>query len=740
MNFPVPWRCLLPSEAVDYVVYDSNAVLRELSDRSGALIDVSGEHDTPKRLSDRILTISGLAEQKELACRGIVERLRKLQDLHFDDNIGFFVVIVPAAAVPVVVGQKGATIREIMGDSGVELSIGKENVMGMPDTPIGLEGTCDQVVSACASLHRVIQEMADRGRLLPADFKYRPDRAAAALASGAGQGIPEVNLPRSGADTLQGLDPTQNYRTKAKLVVDTQTAGWLIGKGGRTIREMQGNSGAFLHVLREEECLPADLNPGDRVVEVCGRYERKLEGIQVVLRTADNMPGGQAPRETRILVPAQLVVAEVMADVVSSTGAEAVQPLHESAGRDEVMLLLTGSISSRIQAAQAFLTLTDKAHADGTIVALSIDGEVIGKDGRMRKEIREDPAAKAAALRAAAPPPNDRAAPSENAAAGAVLTAQELQPRRPLQPRSDFTTARSESRFTREAPQDWALAPAAVEEFQPYPQRREAQLDRPSEDAKVAPAAAPIAQQQQLQQHQQQQQQQQLPRHEPHSSHGDTVRSSRQDEVFEERLSSAPSHQRPFERASNSDPTMQQDRPKQHVLEASPLEQQANGFLESRPQTVQSQPQLEPQLEQRNGLHVGFEASAVPPPCPEPPAEEAPEPRPPLSHEQEGDSMADVGVAWWPLPSHVHQLLANSTMCGGALSRLMLLLPRRLTRQHLIPRGRLQEVAQRCGVRIDLHSEVEPDGIEVSITGTVLANTVAAYGLQACCLPGGGKR
>ena len=28
-------------------------------------------------------------------------------------------------------------------------------------------------------------------------------------------------------------------------------AGWLIGKGGRTSREMQENSGAFLHVIRE---------------------------------------------------------------------------------------------------------------------------------------------------------------------------------------------------------------------------------------------------------------------------------------------------------------------------------------------------------------------------------------------------------------------------------------------------------------------------------------------------------
>lgn len=32
----------------------------------------------------------------------------------------------------------------------------------------------------------------------------------------------------------------------------TAMRGWLIGKGGRTIREMQENSGAFLHVIRED--------------------------------------------------------------------------------------------------------------------------------------------------------------------------------------------------------------------------------------------------------------------------------------------------------------------------------------------------------------------------------------------------------------------------------------------------------------------------------------------------------
>eukprot|EP00438_Fugacium_kawagutii_P031485 Skav235039 [mRNA] locus=scaffold287:181265:182842:+ [translate_table: standard] len=315
MNFPVPWRCLLPQEAVDFVTYNDHEILTDLSNRTGAMIDVSGQHNTPQRLSDRIITISGQAEQKEGACLGIVEKLRKLQDL-LDSEIGFFVIIVPATAIPVIVGIKGATIAEVLAGTGVEISIGKENVMSMPDTPIGLEGTAVQVTTAVANIHKVIQDMADRGRLLPTDFKYRPDKAAAQLAAGAGAHLPEVSLPPADHDLFYGMDPTQNFRTKAKIVVDTGLAGWLIGKGGRTIREMQENSGAFLHVIREDEPTPL-LQPGERLIEICGRLERKLEGIQVVLRTADSMPGN-APRDTRILVPEILANPLIMDQVASA--------------------------------------------------------------------------------------------------------------------------------------------------------------------------------------------------------------------------------------------------------------------------------------------------------------------------------------------------------------------------------------------------------------------------------------
>lgn len=38
---------------------------------------------------------------------------------------------------------------------------------------------------------------------------------------------------------------------------------------------------------------------------------------------------------------------------------------------------------------QDFMSKTDRAHMEGIVVAKSVDGEIVGKDGRARREIRE---------------------------------------------------------------------------------------------------------------------------------------------------------------------------------------------------------------------------------------------------------------------------------------------------------------------------------------------------------------
>eukprot|EP00971_Amphidinium_carterae_P017238 340245-Amphidinium_carterae.1 len=133
---------------------------------------------------------------------------------------------------------------------------------------------------------------------------------------------------------------------------------------------MQMNSGAFLHILREDDpAVPTTLPMGERILEVCGRYERKLEGIQVILRTADQIPGGQPPTSTQLLVPRLVASEEVLEDVAAESGASVDLQDARVHGDDEVVVVIAGSVVQRTQAAQGILSKTDQAHIDGIVVA-----------------------------------------------------------------------------------------------------------------------------------------------------------------------------------------------------------------------------------------------------------------------------------------------------------------------------------------------------------------------------------
>lgn len=690
MNFPVPWRCLLPQEAVDFVTYNNHQILADLSNRTGAMIDVSGQRDTPKRLSDRIITISGQAEQKEGACLGIVEKLRKLQDL-LDSEIGFFVIIVPATAIPVIVGIKGATIAEVLAGTGVEISIGKENVMGMPDTPIGLEGTATQVTTAVANIHKVIQDMADRGRLLPADFKYRPDKAAAQLAAGAGAHLPEVSLPPADHDLFYGMDPTQNFRTKAKIVVDTGLAGWLIGKGGRTIREMQENSGAFLHVIREDEPTPL-LKPGERLIEICGRLERKLEGIQVVLRTADSMPGN-APRDTRILVPEVLASPLIMDQVASAYNSCVVERIPGSAD-GEAMLLVAGPITSRIQAIQEFMSKTDRAHMEGIVVAKSVDGEIVGKDGRPRREIREG-----LGYAPSNPPPPREPSPW-------LL--------RDPQEGHGQQQVPSEARFGAQPEHPQSESHASFSEVQSYQawQKADAWPASPENSISSMPS---------------------MPSRPSRPS-----RFNQEDEMVNgyrpHRMEEVIDWQSPERNGRNG-------RAFESTNESREWERQPAIFHE-QPEAVHEIPTEDPWLQEENfskrqdwNSHDPIEPQRQPGkfleqlPDPAEPERRMPTlPRKTTGYEQALQALASATEA----APRVEAMLLSSASTGSQRAELSVILGIEVLFQSLVPSGYLQDLSRRCQVHIDITADDSlPASLrQVILSGSAAANAAAAYWLQ----------
>jgi len=312
---------------------------------------LSGEGDAPASLSDKILTISGNVEQKEAACRRIVDKLRVLQDV-VDQEPGVFVIIVPSSAAPAVIGTKGSQIKEVIELSGAEVSVAKESIIGMNDQPIGVTGTGGQVVSAVSKINAILQDLADRGRLQPTDFRYRPGS------------VREEPSSTFGASARAAPPTGGNPRTNAKFVVATQVAGWIIGKQGRHIRELQDNSGAHIQVMKEGE-VPPGVPATDRIVEIGGRPDAKAEGIQIILIAVDSMPAMSAPRETLMLIPRQLTSDSEIKDVRQMSGCEI--EVRDLPAHDEGLCTLIGTLEARVKAAQQFLKRLEEVMGDGSI-------------------------------------------------------------------------------------------------------------------------------------------------------------------------------------------------------------------------------------------------------------------------------------------------------------------------------------------------------------------------------------
>merc|ERR1719263_1620337 len=92
--------------------------------------------------------------------------------------------------------------------------------------------------------------------------------------------------------------------------------------------------------------------------------------------------------------------------------------------------------------------------------------------------------------------------------------------------------------------------------------------------------------------------------------------------------------------------------------------------------------------------------------------------------------MAAMGMGMGGMGPMAFEAALHNSMLSQHQAQLALLLPVDLLQQSLIPQGHLADIAQKCRITIDLGAEVSPSMRQVSLTGTVAANTMAAYFLQ----------
>jgi len=431
-----PWRCLVPVEALSLLVGRNGAIVKRISQESGADVSISGVDDTPPALSDRVVTLRGEVAQKTVACREVARRVHQFQEVGEDEE-GIFVLVIPAWAVGSVVGPNGSRVKQLAHASGAEVRVSKGLVEGTQLQPITLVGTLEATIEAAVHVGGLLEgeeeeegEGEDSGQdggggvRRPPSASSRPlqkaslagtsrpllrrggaDSQASVVAGGnggggavassssspfprrstGGAGPPPPGVPEAAA-TSNAPPPPRRLRGGTastgsgvtRLLVPAPVAAWVVGRRGQTIERLRSESGAEVEVAKQ--------GGAARVVEVAGPLNVRLAGIKLLLESIDTFPQGVL-RDVALLVPSRVVVAlaadggKWLSEVQELSGVEVVRLGHESgpppdAAVDERLLVLSGghreALARAVQLAMHRLEAEEESLGDGRPSAAAV--------------------------------------------------------------------------------------------------------------------------------------------------------------------------------------------------------------------------------------------------------------------------------------------------------------------------------------------------------------------------------
>ena len=164
-------------------------------------------------------------------------------------------LVIPNAAAGCVLGKGGATIKSFIEDSEAEIRLSSQNQAppGCHDRILTISGTIGQILRAVALVAANLLEDQNYATLVKRPSTYRPS-----LDYGRGgsmdHGRGHYNNNHHHHQQQHNVDP-QNV-VSATMQVDDSKMGPILGKGGRTITEIQVSSGCRIKVSDRNDFVP----------------------------------------------------------------------------------------------------------------------------------------------------------------------------------------------------------------------------------------------------------------------------------------------------------------------------------------------------------------------------------------------------------------------------------------------------------------------------------------------------
>lgn len=240
-------KLLIPGTAAGSIIGKGGSTINEFQIQTGARIQLSRNNETFPGTTDRLVTLGGTAQAILGAMHLMISKLVADGEGVVDGNPQVKVVI-PNASCGCIIGKGGATIRSFTEDSGADIKLSSQDRM--------LPGVTDRVLTVTGAIETVLRAVALVATALMDDESY------ASLAARPSTYATHVNLPvggiaRSSFDGgVRTFSPGGGRKgngggaghVSITVAVPDEHIGAVLGKGGRTISEIQVVSGVRIKV------------------------------------------------------------------------------------------------------------------------------------------------------------------------------------------------------------------------------------------------------------------------------------------------------------------------------------------------------------------------------------------------------------------------------------------------------------------------------------------------------------
>ncbi|GAB4855010.1 Protein btr1 [Ancistrocladus abbreviatus] len=265
-------KFLVSNAAAGSVIGKGGSTINDFQSQTGARIQLSRNHEFFPGTSDRIIMISGKADEVLKATDLILNKLLSEilpEDSDDSDFRAKVRLVVPNSCCGAIIGKGGATIKSFIEESqaGIKISPQDNGYLGLSDRLVTLTGSPDEQMRAIDLILSKLSEDSHYLQSMNAPFSYPVGTGA-------------YNAVNYGPNGVGGKFPNNkdDRSNSVTIGVADEHIGVVLGRGGRNITEISQVSGARIKI-------------SDRGDFMSGTSDRKvtITGSQRAIRAAEAM-------------------------------------------------------------------------------------------------------------------------------------------------------------------------------------------------------------------------------------------------------------------------------------------------------------------------------------------------------------------------------------------------------------------------------------------------------------------